>query len=55
MPIVCAGSNTWMVSVKLTVCVGLVERQAVVGSSFIFGTNRHMFLVWDKALLRRMG
>lgn len=44
-----------MVSVKLSVCVGLVERQASFSCCALFGADWHMFLVWHKAVLRRVG
>ena len=44
-----------MVSIKRTICVGLVERQAYFFSGSIFHSHWYMLLVWHQDVLRRVG
>tara|TARA_R110000824_G_scaffold16872_1_gene69317 strand:+ start:1741 stop:1938 length:198 start_codon:yes stop_codon:yes gene_type:complete len=46
-------TNVWLVSLKLAVQMGLVERQAIHGYSNVHGSSWTVFLVGRKDSLRR--
>ena len=51
----CARTDPRVVSIKRTICVGLVERQTYPFGNVIFYTYWDMFLVWHQNVLRGMG
>ena len=51
----CARTDPRLVSIKRTICMGLVERQADIVSDVVFDPHWYMLLVWHQDVLRRVG